>query len=340
MPINRNALIRYQTIDKCLQNRYRKWTLEDLINAVSDTLYEYEGMDNGVSRRTIQADIQMMRSEKLGYNAPIVVIDKKYYCYEDPHYSIANIPLTDTDLAKLKEVVEILKQFKGFAHFKDLSGMVQRLEDKIYTAKTNQISIIDFEKNDNLKGLEFIETLYQAILQKHSLEITYQSFKANQPQTFVFHPYLLKEYRNRWFVLGLKGELGKPLTLLALDRIVLIGQSSHHYLANKEVDLQNYFKDVIGVTVTNQETDEVMIKVDNSNAPYVLTKPLHHSQKTIETTKTHIVVSIKVQWNFELEREILGFGESMQIIAPPRLKRKIKSRARKMLDLYEDNELI
>ncbi|MEL6626561.1 MAG: hypothetical protein AAFQ92_13605, partial [Bacteroidota bacterium] len=132
MPTNRNALIRYKTIDKCLQNRYRKWTLEDLIEACSEALYEYEGIDKGVSRRTVQADIQMMRSDKLGYNAPIIVLDKKYYTYEDPHFSITNIPLSEQDLSKLHETIEFMRQFRGFSHFKELDGMVQKLEDHIY----------------------------------------------------------------------------------------------------------------------------------------------------------------------------------------------------------------
>ena len=88
MPVNRNALIRYKTIDNCLRNPYRRWTLEDLVDACSDALYEYEGIDKGISKRAVQMDIQMMRSEKLGYNAPIVVYENKYYKYEDPEYSI------------------------------------------------------------------------------------------------------------------------------------------------------------------------------------------------------------------------------------------------------------
>ena len=95
MPANRNALIRYKTIDNCLRNKYRRWTLEDLIDACSDALYEYEGITKGISRRTIQMDIQMMRSEKLGYNAPIVVYDNKYYRYEDVEYSITNTPISE-----------------------------------------------------------------------------------------------------------------------------------------------------------------------------------------------------------------------------------------------------
>ena len=102
MPANRNALIRYKTIDNCLRNKYRRWTLEDLIDACSDALYEYEGITKGISRRTIQMDIQMMRSEKLGYNAPIVVYDNKYYKYEDEEYSITNTPLSEQDLKVMR----------------------------------------------------------------------------------------------------------------------------------------------------------------------------------------------------------------------------------------------
>ena len=118
MPVNRNALIRFRTIDECLKNRQRRWTLEDLIEACSEALYEYEGIDKGVSRRTVQMDLQLMRSDKLGYNAPIQVLEKKYYTYEDPNYSITNIPLTKQDLGKLTEVVEILRQFKGLVTFR------------------------------------------------------------------------------------------------------------------------------------------------------------------------------------------------------------------------------
>ena len=76
MPANKNALIRYKTIDNCLRNRYRRWTLEDLVEACSDALYDMEGITKGVCARTVQMDIQIMRSDKLGYNAPIEVYDR------------------------------------------------------------------------------------------------------------------------------------------------------------------------------------------------------------------------------------------------------------------------
>ncbi len=100
MPANKNALIRYKTIDRCLRNRFRRWTLDDLVEACSDALYEMEGILRGVSVRTVQADLQVMRSDKLGYNAPIEVYDGKFYRYADDDYSISEAPLT-TDMCEL-----------------------------------------------------------------------------------------------------------------------------------------------------------------------------------------------------------------------------------------------
>ena len=108
MPANKNALIRYKTIDRCLRNRFRRWTIDDLTEACSDALYEMEGILKGVSVRTVQGDLQIMRSDKLGYNAPIEVYDRIYYRYADPDYSISDTPLTEEDCDLLKEAVEFL----------------------------------------------------------------------------------------------------------------------------------------------------------------------------------------------------------------------------------------
>lgn len=335
MPANRNALIRYKTIDKCLQNRYRKWTLDDLIEACSEALYEYEGIDKGVSKRTIQGDIQIMRSDKLGYNAPIIVVDRKYYTYEDKNYSITNIPISEKDLSKLMESVEFLKQFRGFSHFEELSTMVQKLEDHIYSKKINRRPIIDFEKNENLKGLQFLDIIYQHISNKDALSITYQSFKARTPNTFEFHPFLLKEYRNRWFVLGVKNAK-RNIVNLALDRIIKISKIEKPYILMPDFNTVNYYRHVIGVTVfPTLAPENIVLFIPHRHAPYVLTKPLHHSQKVIKRDNYGITISLIVQHNYELEKEILAFGEGIRVLQPERLRNIIKNRMIEALDLYE-----
>ena len=195
MPVSKNALIRYKTIDNCLRNRYRKWTLEDLIDACSDALSEFEGRDENVSRRTVQADIQMMRSDKLGYNAPIVVKENKYYTYADPDYSITNVPLTEQDTAMMVDAVSVLKQLSGFSAFAGMEDIIGRLEDHVSAVRHEKKPIIYFEKNDYLTGLHYITPLYETISAERPITITYQSFKHPRPETFIFSPYVLKEFQ-------------------------------------------------------------------------------------------------------------------------------------------------
>ena len=336
MSINKLALIRYKTIDQCLQNRFRKWTLEDLMRACSDALYEYEGITSGVSRRTIQLDLQNMRSEKIGYKAPIIVTDKKYYCYEEKNYSITNSPLTQQDVGTLNEVLSILRQFKGFGYFEELTGMITRIEDKLYTQQHKGRSYIDFEKNELLKGLDHIDPLHKAIIHKKTIEITYKSFKAKVPQVFVFYPHLLKEYRNRWFLLGACRK-GKVVMILALDRIEHFKELPKEKYHPAVMDVATYFNDVIGVSkMPSQKAQTVVMKIVNEHAPYIMTKPMHASQKILKEDTDGTIFSIEVIWNFELEREILGYGEQIKVVSPKRLSGKIASRMKNMLERYTE----
>ncbi|MFT3682317.1 MAG: WYL domain-containing protein [Ferruginibacter sp.] len=335
MPVNRNALIRYRTIDKCLQNRRRKWTIECLINACNDALYEYEGIDKSVSMRTIRLDLNAMRSDKLGYNAPIIVVDKKYYTYEEPGYSITNIPLTTQDLNILQEVSHLLQQFKGFSHFNEVSEMVNKLEDKIYSEQHQQHPVIDFEKNELLAGIGWLDVLYKAIINETALQLAYQSFKARQASDIVFCPYLLKEYRNRWFVLGIKKE-GKEILTLALDRIQSVEPATHQkFIAPKNFDSNTYFDDIIGVTKNIGDTPRLIrFKASRQQSPYIITKPIHPSQKLEEKLPDGVIFSITVIPNFELERELLGFGSGLKVLSPESLVKRLRHIVDSMQQAY------
>lgn len=339
MAQNKNALIRYKTIDKCLQNHYRTWTLEDLIEACSDALYEYEGKESPVSKRTIQLDIQMMRSEKLGYNAPIVVYDKKFYKYEEEDFSITDIPLTETDINVLTETVSMLKQFKDFSLFSDVSDILQRLEDKVYAEKSHTKPVIHLDKNDKLKGLHFSDEIYQAIIKKVVLVITYKSFKSKQEQVFTFHPFILKEYNNRWFLIG-KKKGSQPISNLALDRIVSIDYDFSIPYLEEDFNPEEYYKNVIGVTVNEGlRPDRIELKIDQNNAPYVLTKPFHSSQRLIKTNEDgSIIIHVFVIINYEFERLLLGFGSSLEVIKPNYFRKRIKKIITGAAAIYNDEE--
>lgn len=130
MPANKNALIRYKTIDRCLRNRYRIWTLDDLVDACSDALYDMEGITKGVCTRTVQMDLQIMRSDKLGYNAPIEVYDRVYYRYADPDYSITEMPLSADDCKLINEAISLLSNTKNSDTVRT-QKVLKKVEDRL-----------------------------------------------------------------------------------------------------------------------------------------------------------------------------------------------------------------
>jgi predicted DNA-binding transcriptional regulator YafY len=126
--------------------------------------------------------------------------------------------------------------------------------------------------------------------------------------------------------MGVRKENG-GLSNLALDRIIDVSLSEDiTYIENEDMTPDEYYKDIIGVTVTNLRPMKLKLFVTKSHAPYVETKPLHHSQKVIERQENGIIIEINVQHNYELEREILGFGEIMQVLEPESFAKKIKQR--------------
>lgn len=330
MASNKNALIRYKTLDKCFRNRFKQYTLEDLIEECSEALFEYEGKESFVSKRTIQLDIQTLRSDKLGFEAPIEVYDKKYYRYSDPEYSIYKIDINQNEMKILNDAVQIIKQFKDFSIFEGFNGLVQKLENSLYQNK--QRTIIHLDKNENLKGLEHIDFLFNAIVEKHTLKVKYKSFKARQENEFVFYPYLLKEYNNRWFLIGFKGE---HLQTLALDRIISAEKTDLPF-KNKPFSADEIFSNIVGVTFAeNASLHEVVFSVRGVHSQYVITKPFHHSQEILYNKNDEVYFSIKVQLNFELERLILGFGDSITIHQPEHLRKRIHFMLKKAVENYE-----
>ena len=131
MPANKNALIRYKTIDRCLRNRFKRWTIDDLVDACSDALYDMEGIMKGVSVRTVQGDIQMMRSDKLGFNAPIEVYDNKFYRYADRDYSISDNPLNADDYELVQKAVTLINEIPEAKTLTELKTVLSKLKGKL-----------------------------------------------------------------------------------------------------------------------------------------------------------------------------------------------------------------
>lgn len=340
MPLNRATLIRISTIDRCLQNRYRRWTINDLIDACTDALAEYEGRCTPVSRRTFQNDLALMRSDRLGYNAPIVVRDNKYYEYEDPDFSITHLPLNDEGLDALNSALDILRQLQGFPQLASSIDIISKLNEQILRHTGSSVPAMDMESVPGYRGSQFIGTIYDAVRKRQTIVIEYRSFKARQAEVSVVYPYLLKEYRNRWFLIGEKASNKSPqVNIFALDRIHSVSVDREHpFRKCVDFDPEHFFDDTIGVTKQiNDKARRVVIKIDRQQAPYVESKPFHKSQKVEQRFRDgSIQLSLKVIINNELERLILGYGGHAEVIAPPEFRERVAESVRKAAKRYAD----
>ncbi len=337
MPANKNALIRYKTIDRCLRNTGRRWTLNDLVDACSEALGDLENKSDNVSVRTVQGDIQMMRSDKLGYNAPIVVYDHKYYRYSDADYSIMSMPLSQNDYEVMQEAVDMLRQLEGFDQFSEMSDVVSRLQDKLSISRNNRKPIIHFDSVPDLKGLKLLEPLYNYIVRKQTLKIVYQSFNARQPSEYILFPYILKEFRNRWFLFGSKaGDM--MLYNLPLDRIVSVeAVDDILFCENPDFDSEHFFDDVIGVSKNINDTPRrVKFWASPEQSKYIKTKPIHRSQQLIEENPEDgsCLFQIDVVINFEMYSVFMSYGPGIKIVSPPRAVSFMKEKMRLALSLY------
>lgn len=325
MPASKNALLRYRTIDECLCNRLQEWTLQDLVNRCNDAMIDYCG--TSVSMRSVQKDIEFMRSDSPGYNAPIVVYNRKYYTYEDPNYSITKTPVSPQEIKKLNEAISILKQISGFESFTGLEDMICRLEDRAHSLGSSVGPVVYFERNEQLRGLHYLPTVYQAIVQKKVLSITYQSFKSRNAYHYFYSPYALKEFHNRWFVFGLHKKADHILNF-ALDRIESLEiVDNMDFIKNTDFNPETYFNDFIGVTKINDLVETVRFEANRKEAPYILTKPLHHSQRMVERKSDgNTIFEIDVIINQELIRELMGYAEGIRVLSPEHLQRTMRNK--------------
>lgn len=325
MAQNKNAVIRYKALDKCFSNSYKKFYIQDLIDYCSVILTEHFAQETTVSRRQIFDDMDFMKSDA-GFEAPIESYKegrKAYYRYTEKDFSILKKPLNPSELNTLNEALETLSRMNSLPGFDWVNSLQTKLKSGLDLDK-NSRQIISFEENEFLKGLGFLNVLYQYISQNQSVEINYKSFKSDAESYFTISPYYLKQYNNRWFLFGWNHQFGN-IQNLALDRIISIENSKEAFI-NNEIDFNEYFEDIIGVS-NNMEENAVKISIILSEniLPYIISKPIHGSQKISGN-----ILNLELKLNYELESLILSFGENMQVLEPFVLVEKIKERISKI----------
>lgn len=337
MPVNRNALLRYQIIDKCLSNRGRRWTWQDIIEKVNEALEIDNPKSKGIGKTTLYEDLKNIEFKI--YNLEIEKIKEgktTYLRYADPNATINSQPLSDKEAKQIRDAIMVISRFKGLPKFEWIHEIIPILESKMGLIETEK-EIISFESNLDYTGAKHIPTLYNAIQNKKALKLTYQSFRSPFPSEIEIHPQYLKQFNSRWFIMSFMDKWEDKPQINALDRIVEIEDSKTKYRTVKDFNWEDYFSDMVGVSRSDGKVIEVKILItDEFEASYINTKPMHQSQRKLKKVEGGFETSIFVIPNIELEKLILSFGENIKILSPVSLKEKIKSRVEKLNQHYNE----
>ena len=334
MSITKNAIIRYQTLDRCFRNPGRRYSINNLLEECNRSLIEENKNSDGIKKRQLYEDIKFMESSQ-GWSIPLERVKEGrnvYFKYEDSNFSINNQPINELEAEQLKSAMSVLQRFKGLPQFKWINEILPKI-DQAFKFSEDSGSIISFDNNEFLKGLEFIDPLFNAILYKKTVQINYQSFKNPEPVSIIYSPYHLKEYNNRWFVYGKNSEFDSVVNL-ALDRIMGLEKCNADYeIVN--VDFEEYFEDTIGVSIVlGREAEKIVLRIDSDLWPYIATKPIHGSQKVLKRRETSIDIELELIPNYELESLILNFGEKVEVLRPQEFREKIKHRVKALFEKY------
>lgn len=361
MPANKNAVVRYIILDRMLSDQHHYYTRTQLLNAVNDSL---KGIDEAlqVSKRTIEMDLRDMEDIfQIDLDESKVINGKKVIRYADQTRSIFTKPLSADEKMLLNEVLNTLGQFSGLDNFEWLDDLKTKLRNQLsfggskFDTKNGvlQNKVICFSSNEFLKNKEYLGWFFSAITNKKVVSITYRQFDAEKAQEIIAYPYMLKQYKDRWYLLCTptcdKKLPYNPhfIATIPLDRIEAYEEVQNIPYVKCQVNIDELFDDIVGVTYYwDKPVEHVVFAVHKSSANYIRTKPMHPYQAELSKEdqdelrrenpklEDYSFFSLDCKLNYELSSLFRSYGANLIVLSPSSLREEMKENVKKQLELY------
>ena len=334
MPKNKSALIRYRIIDSCLTNKQRPFpSLEFLAEKCAEKL------DTAISVSTIEKDIRTMkRSYPYGFDAPIIYNkERKGYAYGEQGFSIAELQLEQEEWDALRYASNLLYQYAAVPIFKDFKYAIEKIDARFslqLDVEDEAIrKIVQFESGIATTGYDWLTIIYPAISLKWILNMQYENIYKNEIKNYQVVPYLLKENRNRWYMIGWVEERNDYLTF-ALDRIQNIEVQKQKQKTKSDFNPDVFLIHSVGIMKNEGKPSKVVLLVKDPYHKLVQLEPIHSSQKIIKTNKDSIQIELSVYINQELYNKILSMSSYCKVIQPASLKKIISEHLEAAAEQY------
>lgn len=272
---------------------------------IKDYLFEH-GFEIG--DRTIQRDIEQIRFEfgiEIKYDR-----DKNGY-YIDYENSL---------------------NIESFFRFLEIVNTTELLTESLLESK-DSLKHISFDTGGGLKGIENLKPLLKAIKDNRKISFTHFNFHTEKSRKYTLKPYLLKEYQNRWYVVGIIGGFNEFRTF-GIDRIENLEIKTETFKPDKKLNPIEMFNKTIGLVYSENTPQTIVLSFTPTQGKYVKTLPLHTSQRILIDDEQECRISLEVVPNYELTQQTLKHGETVKVVEPQWLKDEIKGILKRTLGNY------
>ena len=315
MPNTRSSSLREIIIDRCLSGT-REMTLKEILGEVNKEL-EARNMPVVRSKVTILQDIY-----RIGENVKIDEVKRGkyvYYKYNDPGYSIYTAGLDPDFIMKVQQAIDDLELFRGRPNCEWVDELSAVYYVAIHTCERSKGKV---KFSCDLRS-------------KKVIELTYHKFVNDKAKTYVVHPFQIRNYENRWYLVGSVDHHPESISCFALERIVDIRLTDVPY-CECTIDLDEYFSLMVGLTIEEgTEPQDVLLWVKDSDYPYLEANPIHQSQQYVCDRDGGKVVHLHLYINRDLVMRIMGSKVFVGVLAPKDFRQMIADKYRIMVEMYK-----
>ena len=275
---------RYFRIIEVVQNH-----LYPTVDIIMNSLFD-DGFD--ISDRTLQRSLKELREE--------FFIDIQF------NRSLGKYEIIECDE---EHVEQLLKFFR-------LSYQADTLTNSLGNSKKLS-KHISYDYNELVQGSEHISPILQAIQKKNLLKISHKSFYSKEAKTHIIEPYLLKEFKGRWYLLARKHSSPKNEGYLSFgfDRILSLEGIKDKFKPQIS-NPKKFYKDVVGLSGWDNKLENIIIEFPYLQGQYVKSLPIHESQAILEDTDEKVIVSVNLKPNFEFYQLLWGYGQYAKVLEP------------------------
>ncbi len=324
MPINKSAARRYRVINDCIIDKRKPYPTKEYLAMRCSEIINID-----VSTSTIEKDIAAMKlPHPMGYSAPIVYSKlHKGYVYGEQGFSISELNLQDNEWEAINFASQLLYQYRNVPIFSNFKSAIERINAcfslgfELGEPIINQA--VQFERSVASNGMEWIDIIYEAISNKNAISFTYHNIYKKETKSYQLIPYLLKEHRNRWYLIGWSNDKNK-YTTFGLDRLSELTIIDEKHKRRLDFNADGFFQYATGIMEGAYKPTEVSLTINHPISELVLLEPIHESQKIISQNANQIKLSVNVFVNEEFYLKILSMGANCTVTKPASLRKKMK----------------